>query len=413
MIRSSRIGWAPVVQVALGLLLWCTHALAEGPPTQPWLRPETRMHMAPIFGISADARRQLLLTVSYDKTARLWSLADGRLIRVLRPPIGSDFEGGLYTGALSPNGQIAAVGGQTGFAWDGSYSVYLFDTNSGKLVRRLAGLPNRIDSLAFSPDGALLAVGLGQPGVGAVHVWHTGDWSDAWSDTAYGGDVYGLAFSKLNDLVASSDDGYLRSYDARGKLRRPKEKAPSGSLPRGVAISPDGERVAIGYEDSKRTDVVTLRDLRLLFNPDATGVNDSLWHVAWSVDGGTLFAAYYATNAQGRRIIRAWANGGRGAFRDLPVANNTILGLMPLSGKDVAFASFEPTWGVLRDTGSVDLLHATATADYRDSRAAFRVSEDGKQVGFCFEQFGQRPATFALSDRRGTRATVRAWERRR
>ncbi len=150
MLTSSGMGRHWVAAVALSLLLWSNIALSGEPPAQPLLRLETGMHMAEIPRISADARRKLLLTVSFDKTARLWSLDDGRLICILRPPIGSGHEGELQAGALSPDGAIAAVGGRTGWEWDGSASVYLFDTGSGKLVRRLVGLPGTINSLAFS-----------------------------------------------------------------------------------------------------------------------------------------------------------------------------------------------------------------------------------------------------------------------
>ena len=250
---GAMIGRLLATGVALGLLLWCNVALADQPPTQPLLRLETGMHMAQIQGISVDARRQTLLTVSYDKTARLWSLGDGKLIRVLRPPIGGGNEGRLDSGALSPYGRIAAVGGWTGYEWNGSHSVYLFDTSSGKLVRQLAGLPDTVESLAFSPDGEVLAAGLATNG---VRVWRTGDWSAAWSDTEYGERVYGLAFTKSDELVASSLDGYLRSYDVRGKLRQPKVKAPGGTHPIDVAVSTDGERVAVVYYDTVRVDLV-------------------------------------------------------------------------------------------------------------------------------------------------------------
>ncbi|HME26806.1 MAG TPA: caspase family protein [Acetobacteraceae bacterium] len=382
--------------VALGLLRWCNAALADGPPTEPLLRLETGMHVAPIRGIDVDNRSRVLLTVSNDKTARLWSLGDGRLIRVLRPPIGDSGEGELRAGALSPDGAVAAVGGWTGEAWDHAYCVYLFDTASGKLLRRLTGLPDVLTRLAFSPDGGLLAAGLAANG---VQVWRTGDWSIAWSDTNYGDQVYGLAFNRSGELVASSLDGYLRSYDIRGKLRQPKVKAPGGTKPFSVAISPDGELVAVGYYDKPRVDLLGWRDLRLLASPDVAGITDPMTEVAWSASGSTLFAGNTARSDADRGFIRVWSDGGRGAHRDVPVADDTILGLVPLAGSDMAFASGEPSWGVLRDGGRVDLQHVAATAFYETADDGFRISPDGKQVRFGFERFGKRPAAFTLAER--------------
>jgi len=118
--KEMMAGAAIPVMVVLALLLSRMSALGVEPPTEPFLRLEAGMHTAVIRGISVDAAAHLLLTVSYDKTARLWSPDDGHLIRVLRPPIGTGHEGHLEAGALSPDGRIAAVGGWTGWDWDGA-----------------------------------------------------------------------------------------------------------------------------------------------------------------------------------------------------------------------------------------------------------------------------------------------------
>jgi WD40 repeat protein len=397
MVRSSQIGQKWRALVVLGLLAWCRDGLADEPPSQPVLRLETGMHTAAIQSISADARRQMLLTVSYDKTARLWSLADGKLIRVLRPPIGLQYDGRLYAGALSPSGEIAAVGGSTGYEWSGFNSVYLFETNSGKLLRRLTLLPDDITSLAFSSDGTLLAVGLADRA--GVRVWRTSDWIIAWSDSDYTDFVSGLAFSKSNELITASFDGYLRGYDARGHLRQPKMKAFSGARPLGLAMSPDGERLAVGYDDSARVDLLAASDLRLLAGPDTTGLHGAVGRLAWSEDGRTLFAGYQARNAEGRTLVRSWMDSGHGGIRDAPVAGNAIMGLAPLPSQGVAFASFEPTWGVLHDDAHLDPLHVAPTADYSRLGEGFRISSDAREVQFRFGP-SARPVTFVLADRR-------------
>jgi hypothetical protein len=57
-----------------------TALAAEGPPGEPILRLETGIHTALIRRIGVDAAGRMLLTASDDKTARLWSLQDGRLL---------------------------------------------------------------------------------------------------------------------------------------------------------------------------------------------------------------------------------------------------------------------------------------------------------------------------------------------
>jgi WD40 repeat protein len=140
-------------------LLMPVYAHAEAPPTAqqppatPVLRIEAGMHTATIKRIDVDAAERFLVTASDDKTARVWDLTSGQLLQILRPPVGVGAEGKLYAVAISPDGATVATGGWTGYEWDGALSVYLFERASGRLVRRIPGLPEVINHLAYSPDG--------------------------------------------------------------------------------------------------------------------------------------------------------------------------------------------------------------------------------------------------------------------
>jgi serine/threonine protein kinase len=57
--------------------------------------------------------------------------------------------------ALSPDGMTAAVGSGADSAGD----VTLYDVNAGEMIAQLAGFGGSVNSLAFSPDGSLLATG--------------------------------------------------------------------------------------------------------------------------------------------------------------------------------------------------------------------------------------------------------------
>ena len=72
------------------------------------------MHSASVNSIDVDASENFLVTASDDKTARIWAVRDGKLLRTLRPPEGPGIEGMLYAVAISPNGSTVAVGGLQG-----------------------------------------------------------------------------------------------------------------------------------------------------------------------------------------------------------------------------------------------------------------------------------------------------------
>jgi WD40 repeat protein len=99
----------------------------QAPPTTPILRVETAMHTALVRSMAYDARRDRLFTASDDKTVRIWQLPKGRLIRSLRVPIATGFEGRLYAMDVHADGRTIAAGGWTGWEFDGEASIYLLN----------------------------------------------------------------------------------------------------------------------------------------------------------------------------------------------------------------------------------------------------------------------------------------------
>ncbi|MBV8588616.1 MAG: hypothetical protein JO212_00855, partial [Acetobacteraceae bacterium] len=178
---------------------------------RPILSLEAEMHTAPIRGATVDRFGKMLVTVSNDKTARLWALSTGELIRVLRPEIGGGSEGKLFAVAISPDARFVATGGSTGFERDHTSSFYIFETLTGRLVRRVGGLPEVVNRLAWSPDGRYVAAGL--LGANGVRVFETNEWREVWRDADYLGPVYGLAFDDAGRLAATAFDGNIRLYN--------------------------------------------------------------------------------------------------------------------------------------------------------------------------------------------------------
>ncbi|MBT5035392.1 MAG: hypothetical protein HOM51_12845, partial [Rhodospirillaceae bacterium] len=128
----------------------------------PILRIEAGMHTAPILRVVVDKDEQIMATVSLDKTVRIWSVKDGTLLRTIRVPIGGGYEGALYSLDISPDGTRIVTGGWTG-NWDGGWSIYEFDVATGTMIRHVTKVPNRVNHMAYSPDGKYLAVSMKHP----------------------------------------------------------------------------------------------------------------------------------------------------------------------------------------------------------------------------------------------------------
>jgi hypothetical protein len=392
-------------RAALGLLLWLAvapvaAAQAPEPPDTPFLRVEAGAHTAPVNRLAVDAAGTLLATASDDRTIRLWRLPEGTPAGVLRVPIGDEAEGELYAVAMTPDGRRLFAAGFTGFAWDRSFGLYVFDIPGQRLIARLAPLPAPVAHLAVSPDGARLAAALGASA--GIRIWDARNGRLLAQDTAYRGPARMVAFARDGSLVATSADGVVRAYDPSGQKRA--ERAPRrGARPYGVAISPDGALAAIGYENVAAVDVLHIQDLASAFVPDVSGI-EAAWlpAVAWAADdrgGVQLYAAGF-----GRRggLIRRWADFGLGPAIDLPAARDSIGHLLPLPGGGLAYAAADPGWGRIAPDGGLAQRPAPPSADPRSSREVLAVSPDGQVVEWQgasgrlrFETMGNGLATVA------------------
>lgn len=384
----------------LGLILAALLAAvgaAEGEevPSRPFLRIEPESHTAPLKGIDIDAAGRFLVTGSRDKTVRVWDLASGLLLQTLRPPIGENDQGKIYGVAISPDGELVAAGGET------SFSIYLFERRSGRLVKRLSGLPGVVLALAFSPDGSRLAATLG--GFNSLHIFHIPSGQElgramASSTSGSPGHNHGIAFAADGRLATASFDGKVRLYDRDLHLIA-SASAPGGRQPLGVAFSPDGRQLAVGYMDNSHVDVLDTKNLRRLYAPNTRGTNGYLALVAWSTDGASLYAGGTFGNSAGRTLIRRWADAGKGAYQDLEGPENDVIALRVLPLSRLVFGSIDPAWGVLDAAGRNILGQRPSIADFRNMSGGFRVGSDGTSIRFTYEQ-GRRPARFSIPERR-------------
>lgn len=115
----------------------------------------------------------------------------------------------MFALAFSPDGRVLAAAGADGV-------VYLIDTRTWKVARRLTGHPELIVALAFSPDGRRLASG-GFSGLPGKHPAQVLLWDVAAGQklraVATPDAVWSLAFSRDGALLAHvTGEKYVALY---------------------------------------------------------------------------------------------------------------------------------------------------------------------------------------------------------
>lgn len=342
----------------------------------PILRIENGQHVGWTTRIATDAANRFAVTASDDKTVRVWSLPEGRQLRVLRLPLDLGDIGKAYAVAMSPDAGTVAVGGWTG-PGAGHDNIFLFDRATGELKQRLTDLPNVIHHLAFSPDGRRLVTSLG--GANGIRIY---DVSAAYrplpSDMHYGDSSYWAQFDAKGRLLTTSSDGLVRLYE-NDRYDKPiaSFKMTNGS-PFAAAFSPDGARVAVGDYDRPEVLVLSGSDLKQLFKANTSLIPDvGLQAVGWSQDGRYLFAGGY-WQAHNVEHVRRWSDNGRGSYVDIPVAPQTIMELLPLKSGDMLFAHGNG-FGLIKPDAKVIQLQGLGALDLANGKS-LRVSVDARKV---------------------------------
>jgi hypothetical protein len=196
----------------------------------------------------------LLASGSHDHTIKLWEVASGSLVRTL-----SGHTSYVTSVAFSPDGRLLASG-----SFDDT--IKLWEVASGSLVRTLTGHTDDVKSVAFSPDGRLLASGSCVKVEnyscvqGEIRLWEVASGSLVRILSGHTWFVTSVAFSPDGRLLASGSCGQLNSSSGgciQGEIKL--WEVASGSLVRtlsghtsyvtSVAFSPDGRLLASGYND--------------------------------------------------------------------------------------------------------------------------------------------------------------------
>jgi WD40 repeat protein len=224
-------------------------------PPQPQLVLDAGGHTGSVRGMVFTRDSKQLISVSHDKTIRIWDVETGRSVQVLRTPTGSGKVGEYFGVALSPDGKTLAAGG-----WYGR--IFLIDLPSGRMLHFLVGHADSVFGLDFSPDGLYLASASADR---TVRIWDVPTGQVVKTLTGHSGYV---------DVVRFSPDGRKIATGARDKKAR-------------IFSADDGALIATVAAEAPVKGVDWSRDGQVLVTGDNTGgFNDVKGTVClWKLDG--------------------------------------------------------------------------------------------------------------------------------
>lgn len=360
--------------------------LIQSCSTDIFLKINTNMHSAPITCLATDKHESLIFTASEDKTIKIWELNTFNLIKTLRIPIKEGYSGKIFSIALSPDNRYIACGGWTTF--DNSYFyVYIFDMQIDDIITTILEIPDCISFLSYSNDGNYLVICALNNGL-RVYKNNDNKYELIFQDLDYGYSSYCAKFDKENFLVTCSLDGYVRIFNVQESKLIQKKKISENGQPFSFSFSSDYSKICVGYVDNNRIDLFTYPDFYSYASLyDITMMHGNLAFVSFSPDKNSVIAggnSYKKLNNDYYYFIKKW-NFEENSFDEIPIAKNTITGLVYLSSEKFLCTSAEPSICLYDNINKKLQRKYSEIVDFRDNLENFLISYDGKRVCFSFE----------------------------
>lgn len=357
---------------------------------------ELGRHGAPIRGLALTADGKFAVTVSGDKSARVWQLADRSIRQVFRPADGGGRDGTLYAVAAHPTTDLVAVAGAVGDLRI-SNQILLFSPSSARFIRAIEAGPGEITRLKWTADGeVLLATYRNGHGLRAfdehgVKIFEHAD----------NGSSYGLAVHQSGAIVSTSYRGRVYQYAyANNRIRLVRQFESPTPAPRGVAFSPDGTRFAISYRGKAGNQgaptVHSTSTGKLLVELPRPRVDaGNLATVVFETEN-TLLAGGSAYPKVGEHRVYRYDIQAAKIVGQAPVATNTITDMARDQLGEILFTAFDGTWGQI----DRELQTRTASGPLADFRGPdnLRITSDGRRVGLNY-QYGGSPLWFDFDKR--------------
>ncbi len=293
----------------LALMALATPAFSQG---------DLRGHGGPVRALSVSPDGNLAISGSFDQSAILWALQNGKALRIFRAHEGSvnavlALQAGFLTGgedgrvmlwpfgadkpaasaklhdapvsslAVSRDGQLFASAG-----WDGIVKVW--PQPDADATRRFEGHSGIVNAVALLPDGQFLVSG----GYDAtVRIWPLN--GDTPVVVTLPSPVSSLIVLRDGTIAAGCADGSVAFLDGKGKVlaRIEAMETPVTS----IAASPDGAVMAAGSPRGAVA-IIDVEARRVRFTLNGPGL--PVWSLAFTPDGRHILSG------GADRIVRRW-----------------------------------------------------------------------------------------------------------
>ena len=244
-------------------------------------------HIGRVHSVAFAPDGTLLASRADDGTVRLWNFPAGTVQHILHP---GDRSGHSSSIAFASNGTLCAISAGT---------VQLWHVGDGALLRALDGTAADVISVACAPAGHLLAVGAGwsdrhEP---LIQLWDAADGMLLRTlPLQHSGAVCSLAFSPDGTLLAAGDEHIRLWHVADSTLAQTLPPQTEAELVLGLAFAPDGITLAAGSGDNavRLWRVTDGALLYALVGPAAAGYVRSM---AFAPSGRLLAASMSASGA--------------------------------------------------------------------------------------------------------------------
>lgn len=293
------------------------------PTDKPRLVLDPEGHTGPVKRVFLTPDNKRAITVSLDKTVRIWDVATGESLHVVRLPIAPDDSGMLEAASLSTDGKLLVVAGLGAEKAGQPRPIYFLAPDVPQIVRVLPGPATHVREVKLSPDGKLLAVGSDD---NLVRVYEVNTGRLAYELSGHSKAVVALAFAPDGQRLLSA------SLDQSGRLWSLTTRKQENLFHFNVAVTARPGESPI--EALVRTGQISSRPIQIS-------------SLTWSPDSRTI--AMGGTNG----FVQTYDPAGKGDGRPAPPLKTFSISFQGADESGISSIAFTPDGRALLVTGAV------------------------------------------------------------